>query len=837
MLFCTGILAVVAAAAPPADLADALPEGVVLRLGSARLRSGASQMLFTPDGRTLITLDRSNGVVQRWDAETGALREALSLPQPRDWDAALSPDGSLMVRSDDEGLVVCDSATGGRVCRIPARALFGTTFTGDGLTVVTWGYEEPLRCWDARTGKPRDFPGPAPSSDSVRLSVDLSSPDGGRLLVRVNKGTVFACLDAASGREIWRLSEKEQPGWAAFSPDGAVLAVCVYPADKEDQPGDIRFLRAPDGKPADGLTPPPALKEIYGLQFSPDGTALAYRTDKAIVVWDLKAGKARRTLTLPPGCTDNLMAFAPDGKTLTALANGVLHRWDLANGKDLYADVPRVGHSSAVAVVAWSPDGRRIATVSRDRDPALCVWDAGTGKLIRAVDSLPRAWGPAPVSVAFSPDGKRLYWQGGDETIRCLDSDGGKESWSAAHPERGRKEYPGHLGRLHLTADGARLIALSETSAVSPRPKERLVWDAATGELLRRSDLEFVGRGDALSPDGRLRVAAGGRLFDDAVGVERRTLTAKYDVGGQFAGAVGAFSPDGLLFAAALTEDKMHGHRRVPVCRGLQVWEAETGRPLAAVPEAAFGELAFSPDGRTIAVAGGDGVRAWNALTGREIFRRPVGRHLLGDWGATPAFSPDGRRLAVGLTDGTAAVWELPAASRPAPAADQVALEVGDAVWDTLAADDAAAAYAAVDRLAAWPAPGIRLLRTRLKPAPGDPKALPRLLADLDDDDFTVRDEAARRLAGRAEEWAPALRDALDARLGPEAHARVRAALAASPAVPSPERLRERRAVRALEQMGTPEARALLEKLADGCPDAALTREARDALARLASRQ
>ncbi len=198
------------------------------------------------------------------------------------------------------------------------------------------------------------------------------------------------------------------------------------------------------------------------------------------------------------------------------------------------------------------------------------------------------------------------------------------------------------------------------------------------------------------------------------------------------------------------------------------------------------------------------------------------------------AFSPDGRRLVVGCSDTTALVWDLSSARRRVAPAVPMTVKERDALWDDLADDDAARAYAAVDRLAAHPDDAAALLRERIRPAAGVPAdRFKRLLAALDDDDFDVRQAASQRLAEMGEAAEPALRNALVERsLTAEQRSRVERLLASRPAEPSAETLRGLRGVRALAWAGTPEARALLGKWAEGAADAPLTRAARAALGR-----
>src|SRR5205807_5136388 len=109
-----------------------------------------------------------------------------------------------------------------------------------------------------------------------------------------------------------------------------------------------------------------------------------------------------------------------------------------------------------------------------------------------------------------------------------------------------------------------------------------------------------------------------------------------------------------------------------------------------------------------------------------------------------------------------------------------------------------------------------------------------QLIADLDSEEFARREKAAAELAKFGESAVPALRDALKRDPSAEASRRLQTLLErAENAEPSGELLRGLRAIEILESITTPEARQLVQRLADGAPKARLTREAKAALERL----
>jgi hypothetical protein len=159
-----------------------------------------------------------------------------------------------------------------------------------------------------------------------------------------------------------------------------------------------------------------------------------------------------------------------------------------------------------------------------------------------------------------------------------------------------------------------------------------------------------------------------------------------------------------------------------------------------------------------------------------------------------------------------------------------------EALWDDLASEDASKAFRAIALLRGAPDQTVPWLANRLKPiALPDRQRVEQLILGLDSDDFSVRDLAARELEGLGDAAADVLQKALQRKPTPEARRRLKDLLEMNqPGKTFPlERLRWVRAVEVLERTATPEARALLGRLAKGAPSARLTREAQAARERL----
>jgi hypothetical protein len=183
--------------------------------------------------------------------------------------------------------------------------------------------------------------------------------------------------------------------------------------------------------------------------------------------------------------------------------------------------------------------------------------------------------------------------------------------------------------------------------------------------------------------------------------------------------------------------------------------------------------------------------------------------------------------------------WDALNLTGDAPAAGKPSDRELEALWADLAGGDAARAYRALRALVAAPEQTIPFLRQHVRPAATpDPKHLARLIADLDADEFPVREEATRALENLGPPARPALRQALEGRPSDEVRQRIERLLERpeGSALPAGE-LGTWRALEVLEHIGTAEARRVLEKLAAGGAGARPTEGARAALRRLAKQE
>jgi WD40 repeat protein len=498
------------------------------------------------------------------------------------------------------------------------------------------------------------------------------------------------------------------------------------------------------------------------------------------------AGPAEPVLVLR-GHTSGVfnVSYSPNGKWLaTASKDKTVRIWEADTAECKEVALCK-GHGNDVYRVLFSPDSKLLASASDDQSVRL--WSVPSGELVR---TLTGHTGDV-YNLAFSPDGKMLASSSYDQTVRLWEVQTGKE----LHVLKG---HSARVLGVAFTSDGSRVVSSSPSSGGTGEHSEIRVWDAASGqEMYVMPEVVKGVVSIALSPDGK-RVAGACqngtvRIWELANGLESMVL---------------------------------RGHTRKPEEKQVEAYH-----------------VAFSLDGKRLATCSGNWnteaageVKVWDLASGKEL--ASLGGYPAPIWSVS--FRADGRRLATATgkwnktEPGLARIWDLSGIPDPAAPAVPTAQEL-EAIWNDLAGTDPVKAYRAVWALGGAGKGALPFLRERAKPPSGARhERIAKLIAELDHDDYDVRERAQAELNKMGSEPLPALRKAL-ATAPVEVRRRIVAILEGKANGPtlSHEEVQAFRVIEVLERIGGAEVRPLLEKMGSGPPGSPVSLEAAGARERI----
>lgn len=612
-----------------------LPEGATARLGKGII----SKIAYSPDG-TRLAVGSSIGV---WIYDTESNKALDLFPMYGVSCLAFSPDGKKLVSgSKTHHIILWDVTTGEPLRHIGEthERVYSVAFSPDNRTVAIGRDEGNLTLWDTETGNHiRYFSGMGGEEGSILpfehtgpVHCLAYSPDGLTLASGgyYDRGTEVRLWEATTGEHLGLLiteaGEMDSVDSIAFSPVRQILAVGW--SDGAISLSDIKTDEPPKTLAKSLGT---MRHEVLCLAFSTDGMLLASGAwDSTVRLWDLKTNKLIRTLT---GHKSKVLsvAFSPDGKTLATCSKEDVRLWNTEGGENR-----SIINHFAILDVAFSPDGKTLA--SGNDDNTISLWDKKSAKRINTLIGHTKR----VIDVVFSPHGETLA-SADYNNVLLWNVRTGENLHTLSTSEN-------YNYSLVFSPDGETLAFKCPSSTVH-------LYDTQTKKITTHSKEKHWVIHLTFDPDGQPHALLGGKNRNRSlwnIKTDELLYSLTVPKTKRYTLDTTAFNPNANVLATEMRDN-------TPVSRwnnAVWLWDTRTGEHIRTLTGHLSGisRMAFSSDGEQLASGGHDEtVLLWDLKT--EIHPRILIGHK--DGVSNVVFSPDSKTLASTSDDGTVLLWDL----------------------------------------------------------------------------------------------------------------------------------------------------------------------------------